>query len=57
MRQYETFELSLRGPELSDNWAQADVKAEFTHNDETVTVPGFYAGDGVYKVRFLPMEA
>lgn len=56
MRQYEMFELAIPGPVLSDHWAQADVKAAFTHGSTTVTVPGFYAGDGTYKVRFLPME-
>ena len=34
-----------------------DVTAEFIHSGDTVTVPGFYAGGGVYKVRFLPMSA
>ena len=57
MRQYETFELTFCGAELTDHWAQANVTAEFTHNGETVVVPGFYAGGGVYKVRFLPMSA
>ena len=56
MRQYETFELSFRGEELQEKWARADVRAEFTHEGKTVTVPGFYAGEGVYKIRFLPME-
>ncbi len=56
MRQYEMFEITLRGPELKESWARADVRAEFTHEGKTVTVPGFYAGEGVYKVRFLPME-
>ena len=56
MRQYEMFEITLRGPELKESWARADVRAVFTHEGKTVTVPGFYAGEGVYKVRFLPME-
>lgn len=57
MRQYETFELTFKGPELEESWARADVRAEFVRDGETVSVPGFYAGGGVYKVRFLPMEA
>lgn len=57
MRQYETFELTIHGAEMPSAWAQANVKAEFAHGDGTVTVPGFYAGNGIYKVRFLPMEA
>ena len=30
------------------------VKAQFTHEHRTVEVAGFYDGDGVYKVRFMP---
>ena len=32
MRQYETFELTFCGPELTDGWAQANILAEFVHD-------------------------
>ena len=54
MKLYETFELEFAGEELSENWASVDVTAVFTNGDTQVTTKGFYAGDGVYKVRFLP---
>lgn len=54
MRQYETFELTFRGPEAEGSRAQVDLQAEFTLSGETKRVKGFYAGDGVYKVRFYP---
>lgn len=57
MRQYETFELTFCGPELTDSWTQANILAEFSHDGLKKTVPGFYDGDGIFKVRFLPDEA
>ena len=54
MKLYETFELEFAGEKLSENWASVDVTAVFTNGDTQVTTKGFYAGDGVYKVRFLP---
>ena len=57
MRQYETFEITLQGPEPASDLAQIDLKAVFTFDEETIDVKGFYAGNGCYKVRFLPRKA
>ncbi|MCM1026276.1 MAG: DUF5605 domain-containing protein [Roseburia sp.] len=54
MRQYEMFELSLQGQEPTGSQAVVDLWGEFTRENETETVTGFYAGNGVYKVRFYP---
>lgn len=52
MKKYELFELSFENlPE------GGEITAEFACNSEKITVPGFYAGSGVYKVRFLPKQA
>lgn len=56
MRQYEMFELSFKGPEPEGSEAQVDVTAVFTCEEEKVTVKGFYAGGGEYKVRFYPKK-
>lgn len=56
MRQYETFELTFHGAAPDEAPALADIQAQFTCGESTVTVPGFYCGDGVYKVRFLPKK-
>ena len=57
MKQYKMFELILCGPVMEAEWAQPDVTAVFTCNGEKVTVKGFYDGEGIYKVRFLPRKA
>ena len=54
MRQYETFELQFAGAALTEDYADIPLCAEFTCGGETKTVKGFYDGEGVYKVRFLP---
>lgn len=53
---YEMTEIAVRGAEPS--CAPVDVKLEgtFTIGGKKKTVPGFYAGDGLYKVRFYPEE-
>lgn len=54
MRQYEIFELTINGPVLHDNYAQVDLSAIFTDKSGSKQIKGFYAGDGVYKVRYMP---
>ncbi len=51
MKKFELFELFFENlPE------GGEITAEFACNGEKITVPGFYAGNGVYKVRFLPKQ-
>lgn len=57
MRQYEMFEISLRGEAPQSSQAAAAPEAVFTLNGKEKSVKGFYAGEGVYKVRFYPGEA
>lgn len=57
MKQYETFELTFTGPEPEGSRALVDLQAEFTIAGEVKRVSGFYAGNGVYKVRFYSTAA
>ena len=54
LKQYETFELRFPGEERTDRWADIDLTAAFTCEKKTKTVKGFYDGDGMYTIRFLP---
>ena len=56
MRQYETFELQFVGEVLTADYADVSLSAAFTCGGETKTVKGFYDGEGVYKIRFLPKK-
>ena len=57
MKQYRMFELTFSGAVLEDNWSQVDVTAVFSCGEESIALKGFYDGDGLYKVRFLPHTA
>lgn len=54
MKQYEMMELCFPGAEPVGSLVQVDVQAVFTCGEKAVTVKGFYDGNGIYKVRFLP---
>ncbi len=56
MQQYVPFELRFAGEAPAGDRAAVDLRAVFTGGGRTVTVPGFYDGDGQYAVRFLPEE-
>lgn len=50
VRKWDIFEVALEGPEgEADNF-----KGIFSNKNESVVVDGFYDGDGVYKIRFMP---
>lgn len=51
---YETFELTLRGPETGNPFTEVDLSAVFTYRNQRCYVPGFYDGGGVYRIRFMP---
>ena len=53
-KQYETVELSYKGPEPTQSEVAVSLEATFVHALGEVRVKGFYAGNGMYKVRFLP---
>ena len=57
MRKYECFELTYPGPEPEGSWARVDLRAEFVCEGVSRRVEGFYAGKGIYKVRFYPDRA
>lgn len=51
---WEVFELALRGPTVGNPFVDAVLVAAFTLEDRTVECRGFYDGDGVYRIRFMP---
>lgn len=57
MNQYEMYEITLQGPEPTGSQVQIDLEMTIRCGDEEwKKVKGFYAGDGVYRVRFLPQK-
>lgn len=48
------FELELKGPSDGNPFLEVRLDATFTNGMKTVVVPGFYDGEGIYRVRFMP---
>ena len=57
MKLYVPFELTYQASAPCGSQAAVDLTAVFTNGGYEREVRGFYAGNGVYKIRFLPEEA
>ena len=49
------FEASARGKTEGNPFVDAEIFGEFTGEHEHVRVGGFYDGEGIYRVRFMPL--
>lgn len=54
IEQWGLFELALPGPSSGNPFKDVTFTAAFTLEHRTVSVTGFYDGEGVYRVRFMP---
>ena len=48
------YELAFQGRTDGNPFADYGIHARFSHPRETIEVSGFYDGDGVYRLRFMP---
>ncbi|WP_443749334.1 DUF5060 domain-containing protein [Asticcacaulis solisilvae] len=51
------YEIALNGPVTGNPFVDVTLAAIFQNGGTTVTVPGFYDGNGVYRIRFSPPQA
>lgn len=51
---WDPMELTFQGPRSGNPYLEVRLSAKFQGPSGSVEVPGFYDGEGVYKVRFLP---
>jgi hypothetical protein len=48
------FEVTLNGPKDGNPFTDIKVTGRFMKDKDTISVQGFYDGDGIYKIRFMP---
>ena len=48
------FEISLEGPKDGNPFIDVKLSAEFKCKNRILEVDGFYDGDGIYRIRFMP---
>lgn len=51
---YGLFEIVLEGTAAGNPFTEVELKADFRFGHRVVTVDGFYDGEGIYKIRFMP---
>ena len=54
IEKWEVFELTLRGTEKGNPFTDIKLSATFSNQRDTFLVDGFYDGNGVFKIRFMP---
>ncbi len=54
IEQWGIFELTLHGSAVGNPFLEVELTAEFSYKHRTIEVDGFYDGDGVYRIRFMP---
>ncbi len=51
---WDIFEVSLQGPSSGNPFVDVRLRARFHQGDRVFTPEGFYDGEGLYKIRFMP---
>src|ERR1039457_2641425 len=54
VEQWGVFDVSLSGSTNGNPFVDVQLSARFSCTTSTVEVAGFYDGDGMYRVRFMP---
>ena len=56
VEKWRVFEISLEGPDTGNPFVDNDLSADFFHQQDTVHVRGFYDGNKIYRIRFMPEQ-
>jgi hypothetical protein len=54
VQRWDIFEVELRGPSGGNPFLEVELSADFKCGESSIKATGFYDGDGVYRIRFMP---
>ncbi len=54
VEQWGIFEIALNGSAAGNPFLDVELTAQFSYKHRTIAVDGFYDGDGIYRIRFMP---
>lgn len=54
VKRWGIFELSMKGPEEGNPFIDVSLSAEFKYKNRILEQDGFYDGEGIYRIRFMP---
>ena len=55
VKKWDVFEVAVEGPRDGNPFTDHSLKGIFTSKNQNAVVDGFYDGNGIYKVRFMPL--
>lgn len=56
IEKWKIFELTLNGPTKGNPFKDIKLSGRFIKDNDTISVPAFYDGEGICKVRFMPLK-
>ena len=56
IEKWKIFELTLNGPANGNPFKDIKLSGQFIKDGDTISVPGFYDGEGIFKIRFMPQK-
>lgn len=56
VERWDVFEIEIEGPKSGNPFLEVDLTGVFRNGEKEYRPDGFYDGDGVYKIRFMPDE-
>ena len=54
IEQWGIFEITLNGPATGNPFTDVRLAARFSRGSDSIEATGFYDGNGVYRIRFMP---
>jgi len=54
VEKWDVYEMSLPGPSAPNPFVGIELSAVFKNGDRTFEPEGFYNGNGIFKIRFMP---
>jgi len=52
--QWDRYEIVLQGPRDGNPYTDVTLRAQFRHRNRLMDIDGFYDGEGLYRLRFMP---
>lgn len=56
VEKWRIYEIVLKGTTKTNPFTDVQLSAQFSNGKTVKTVSGFYDGNGIYKIRFMPQE-
>jgi hypothetical protein len=56
VEQWDKYEIVLKGPVNGNPFIDVSLSAQFKNGTTTIVADGFYDGDGIYRIRFMPQQ-